>query len=65
MADAPRGIDGQVRPSEGKLVFGGRYRVVQMLRLGPGAETLLAIDMARGDRVVIKTVSAEGVSPCG
>ena len=62
MDDGLRGIDVRIRPSEGERVIGGCYRVVQPLRPGPGWETLLAIDLAQGDRVVVKTIAAEGIS---
>ncbi len=37
------------------LVIGGRYRAIQELGQGPGTRTLLAIDRARGETVVLKT----------
>ncbi len=37
------------------LVFGGRYRAIKELGQGPGTRTLLAIDRARGETVVLKT----------
>jgi two-component system sensor kinase len=65
MEEGLRGVDVRVRPSGGERVIGGRYQVVQPLSPGPGPETLLAIDLVQGDRVVVKTVSAEGISAGG
>ena len=65
MDAVPRGVEIRGRPlKEGQLI-GGRYRVVQPLKSGPGPETLLAIDLAQGDRVVAKAVAAEGTSAAG
>ena len=36
------------------LVFGGRYRAIKELGAGVGKRTLLAIDRARGETVVLK-----------
>ena len=65
MEDGLWGIDVRIRPLEGERVISGCYRVVQPLKPGPGWETLLAIDLAQGDRVVVKTISAEGISAGG
>ncbi|MGE5295417.1 MAG: serine/threonine protein kinase, partial [Solirubrobacterales bacterium] len=62
MEDGLWGIDVRIRPSEGERVIGGCYRVVQPLKPGPGWETLLAIDLAQGDRVTVKTISVEVIS---
>jgi len=65
MDEGLRGVDVRGKPlREGQLI-GGRYRVVQALKAGPGPETLLAIDLAQGDRVVVKAVPADGVSAGG
>jgi PAS domain S-box-containing protein len=43
-------------------VFGGRYRVLRVLKQGNGIETLLGQDLIDSQRVVIKTASSESLS---
>ncbi|MCI0377328.1 MAG: AAA family ATPase [Gemmataceae bacterium] len=43
-------------------VFGGRYRVVRLLKQGHGVETLLGTDEKEGRPVVIKIASGESLS---
>ncbi len=43
-------------------VFGDRYRAIKELATGPGKRTLLAIDRARSETVVLKTRAADTLS---
>ena len=65
MENGPRVSEDGNRASKGDQVIGGRYRVVQALKPGLGLETLLAVDSAQGDRVVTKTIPAEGLLAAG
>ncbi len=50
------------RENQDVTVFGDRYRAIQELGTGPGKRTLLAIDRARGETVVLKTRAAGTLS---
>src|SRR5437879_6367417 len=43
-------------------LFAGRYRVLRSLKKANGVETLLALDLSRDQRVVIKTAADEALS---
>lgn len=65
MGDGLRGNDLLGSPAVGARVIDGRHLVLRPLKPGLGLETFLAIDQAQGEQVVVKAVSAEGISAGG